>query len=223
MRASSLTLTDSPPTSFLQLLLRVTLQADLINHPVDYIVHQQQGAQLYLARGWEAESNPSTSGAGEVRGRGLEAAGTTSIQGWRMGAVTRFREQRGRPWRSGLGKGSGEGAGKPAQDGRASGSGAGRVPGVTRGTVLLPEEGLHPRNFTEAGGCAESRKRAIKEGDRVLQPDSCPHPGQSSWTCGGPGGYLVGRGPLSSAGTKFLCKSHTISLSFSISQKQHHS
>ena len=102
---------------------------------------------------------------------------------------------------------------------------AGRVPGVTRGTVLPAGRGgpAPSRTLLGGSGCSESRKRATKEGDRVLQPDPCPCPGQRLMdTWGGPGD-LVGRegGSLSSAGTKPPCKSHTVSLSFSTGQKRH--
>lgn len=161
-------------------------------------MHQQQGAQLYLARGWEAESNPSTSGAGEVRGgtQGCWDHKHPGVEGWGRspGFENRGQTLEVRGWERGQVRGANK---SPlAQDGRASGSGAGRVPGVTRGTVPPARRGgLHPPKLLRGSGCAESRKRAIKEGDRVLQPDLCPHPGQRLMdTCGGPGGYLVGRG-----------------------------
>lgn len=116
-----------------------------------------------------------------------------------MGAVTRFREQRADPGGQGLGKGSGEGGKQkpPCPRWQSEWQWGWESPwSDQRDRPSCQKRGPAPSKTLLGGsGCAESGKRAIKEGDRVLQPDPCPHSGQRLMdTCDGPGGYFVGRG-----------------------------
>ena len=94
---------------------------------MDCIVDQQQGAQLYLARGWEAESKPSTSGAGGVRGgmQGCWDRQHPGVEGWgrSSGCENRGQTLEVRGWERGQVRGANK---RPlVQDSRASGSGLG--------------------------------------------------------------------------------------------------
>ena len=156
------------------------------------------------------------------RGQGRDAGllGLPASRGGGMGAVIRLREQRADPGGQGLGKRPGEGGKQkaPCPRRQSEWQWAGRVPGVTRGTVLPAGRGGPAPSRTLLGGtgCTESRKRATKEGDRVLQPDPCPCPEQRLTACGADmGTWWAGRGVLSQVLAPSLRVNHTLSVSVS--------
>lgn len=162
------------------------------------------------------------------RGQGRDAGllGPPASRGGGMGAVIRLREQRADPGGQGLGKGPGEGGKQkaPCPRRQSEWQWAGRVLGVTRGTVLPAGRGgglPPPELFWGAVGVQRAGRGLQRRAIRFSNQIRAPAPGRGSWTRGADLGTWWAEGPLSSAGTKPPCKSHTISLSFSTGQKRH--